>query len=410
MKILNVNKFYYLKGGCETYYFSLTELLKQNGINVVPFSLKHEKNFQTKYEKFFIDPIDYTNPTLKQKFIYASKIIYSIEARRKIKKLLHYERPDIAHIHIFQHQISPSILPVLRKQRIPVVHTVHDLKILCPNYKMLIGNKICERCKNHKYINCLLNKCVKNSRLGSLVNTIEMYLHYWLKSYENNVDIFITPSKFFKQKFIEYGFQSKKIRYIPNYVDIENFEPNYNSQDYFIYLGRLSDEKGIQVLLEAMKNVKMSKLLIVGTGPLEDELKEIIQKNSLKNVELVGYKTGKELETIIKNCKFVVVPSICYENCPYSILEANAFGKPVVGSNIGGIPELIEDGITGLVFNPGDPRDLAEKLNFLLAAPDILPKMGKTARNRVEKHHNKDLHFKILNTIYDELLGIKKTF
>jgi glycosyltransferase involved in cell wall biosynthesis len=404
MKVLNINKFYYYKGGSETYFFSLSELLEQNGIEVIPFSLKDKKNIETKYDRFFLNPIDYTNPSFKQKIVYAGKIIYSWEARRKLTELLSHVKPDIAHLHIFQHQISPSILSVLKNQSIPVVYTAHDLKVLCPNYKMLSKKVVCEKCKNHKYINCFLNKCVKESKLGSLVNTIEMYVHHWLQSYEKYVDVIITPSRFFQQKFIEYGFSPQKVRYVPNFLDTQKFKPQYTYKNYFIFMGRLSEEKGILTLLEAMKFVRKSKLIIVGIGPLEEQVKREIKNRFLDNVESVGFKTGAELEEIAQYCQFLVMPSLCYENSPYSVLEANAYGKPVIGANIGGIPELIDDKKSGLLFKPGDADDLAEKLNFMLENPNNISMMGTAARNRIEKCHDKEGHFHQIMSVYQELL------
>jgi glycosyltransferase involved in cell wall biosynthesis len=404
MKVLNVNKFYYLKGGAETYYFSLTDLLEEHGMEVVPFSLKHERNFQTEYNRFFIEPVDFANLTLWEKFIWAGKIIYSFEARKKLEMLLDQGKPDVAHLHLIYHQISPSILQVFKKRNIPVVKTVHDVKLLCPNYKMLSGNIICEKCKGHKYINCLFNKCIKDSTMGSLVVTMEMYIHHWLSSYQKNVDIFITPSKFLMQMFIEYGYPAQKMRYLPNYMDASKIQPHYESGDYFLYLGRLSEEKGILTLIEAMKNLKEGKLIVAGTGPLETQIKEDVMASGLKNVDLVGFKTGAELEKLIAEAQFVVVPSICYENCPYSILEAYAFGKPVIGANIGGIPELITSGETGFFFESGNSVELAEKITQMLNHKEFLCEMGKAARLRVETNHGKEQHFQELEKIYQELL------
>ena len=403
MKILAVNKFYYMKGGSEAYYFSLNNLLIENGHDIIPFSMKDEKNLTNKYEEYFIENINYTNMNLKTKIINSAKIVYSVEAYNKIRRIIKDTKPDLAHLHIFQHQLSPSIIQALRKEGIPIISTVHDLKVICPNYRMLNSKGICEDCKGDKYYNCFANSCAKGSKLNSLVNMFEAYLHKYLKSY-SFVDKYICPSEFFRKKFIEFGIPENKLVYIPNFIDIKQCEPCYDSKDYFVYIGRLSEEKGINTLVQAMKKVKEAKLYILGTGPLEESLRMQVMDYKLDNIEFLGYKTGKELEHIIKSSKFVVLPSVVYENCPMSVIEAMAYGKAVVGSNRGGIPELIEDEITGLIFNAGDEEDLASKINYLINNPVKSVTMGKEGRVRAEKLYDRDMHYEKINELYKSIL------
>lgn len=252
MKILNINKFYYRKGGSEAYYFALADLLRENNHEVIPFSMKDEKNYNTEYDKYFIENISYENMGIKEKIINGVKLIYSVEAKNKVKNIVNDCNPDIAHLHIFQHQLSPSILKEIKKNGTYIVNTVHDLKVICPNYRMLNNEEICEKCKDNKFINCFKSKCVKGSTVNSLLYTIEAYTHRILKSYDY-VDKFICPSKFFRDKFIEFGVPEDKVVYIPNFVDTSKIEPSYEFEDYFVYFGRLSDEKGIKTLIESMK-------------------------------------------------------------------------------------------------------------------------------------------------------------
>jgi len=403
MKILAVNKFYYLKGGSEAYYFSLNNLLIEKGHVIIPFSMKDEKNLSNSYEEYFIENINYADMDLKTKIINSAKIVYSFEAHNKIRRIIRETKPDIAHLHIFQHQLSPSIIHALRKEGVPIVNTVHDLKVICPNYKMLNSKGICEECKGGKYYNCFVNSCAKGSKLNSLVNMLEAYLHQYLKSY-SYVDKYVCPSEFFKKKFIEFGIPENKVVCIPNFIDIKKFEPSYDSKDYFLYMGRLTEEKGIMTLIKAMEKVKELKLYILGAGPLEENLRKQVNDSKLENIEFLGYKTGKELEYIIRNSKFVVLPSELYENCPMSVIEAMAYGKAVVGSNIGGIPELIEDEITGLIFNAGDEIDLANKINCLINNPEKSVNMGKEGRLRAEKLYDKDKHYEKIDEIYKSIL------
>lgn len=407
MKILNINKFYYRKGGSEAYYFALADLLRENNHEVIPFSMKDNKNYETKYSKYFVENISYENMGIKEKAVNGAKLIYSVEAKKKVKNIVNDNTPDIAHLHIFQHQLSPSILKEIKKSGTYVVNTVHDLKVICPNYKMLNEGEICEKCKSDKFINCLKSKCIKGSTVNSMLNTIEAYTHRILKSYDY-VDKFICPSEFYMNKFIEFGIPKEKVVHIPNFVDVSKFNPNYEHEDYFVYFGRLSEEKGINTLIKSMKYVNKSKLIIVGTGPIEKELKEFVVKENIKNVEFVGFKTGNELENIIKQSRFIVIPSEWYENAPMSIIEAMAYGKAVLGSNIGGIPEFIEDNHTGMIFKTKDEIDLANKINYLIDQENQTIEMGKNARIRAEKLYDKTVHYEKIMDLYNEVMNSGK--
>ena len=407
MKILNINKFYYRKGGSEAYYFALADLLRENNHEVIPFSMKDNKNYETKYSKYFIENISYENMGIKEKAINGAKLIYSFEAKKKVKNIVNDNTPDIAHLHIFQHQLSPSILKEIKKSGTYVVNTVHDLKVICPNYKMLNDGEICEKCKSDKFINCFKSKCIKGSTVNSMLNTIEAYTHRILKSYDY-VDKFICPSEFYMNKFIEFGIPKEKVVHIPNFVDVSKFNPNYEHEDYFVYFGRLSEEKGINTLIKSMKYVNKSKLIIVGTGPIEKELKEFVVKENIKDVEFVGFKTGNELENIIKQSRFIVIPSEWYENAPMSIIEAMAYGKAVLGSNIGGIPEFIEDNHTGMIFKTKDEIDLANKINYLIDQENQTIEMGKNARIRAEKLYDKTVHYEKIMDLYNQVMNSGK--
>ncbi len=405
MKILAVNKFYYIKGGSETYFFGLKDILEENGHEVIPFSMKDEKNYETEYEKYFIKNINYEKMSVFKKIINATKIIYNFDAKKNITRLIDATNPEIAHLHIFQHQLSPSILYPLKKSNIPIVYTMHDLKPVCLNYKMLNSNKICEECKEKNYYKCFTNKCVKGSKMASLVNVIEGYFHEFFGSYDL-IDKFITPSNFYRDKLIEFGIPMDKIVHVPNFVDTSKFQPKYEYEEYFIYIGRLSEEKGIHTLIKAMKYVNKSKLLIVGTGPLENQLKEFVKKEKISNIDFCGFKTGTELEQIIQKCRFMVIPSEWYENGPMSMLECMAYGKAIIGSDIGGIPELLayENGIT---FECGNERDLSKKILYLLADANKCILMGKRGRKAVENYYSSNVHLYKLNRIYYDLFSSK---
>jgi len=400
MKIFLINKFLFPKGGDAISTLTTGELLKKKGHEVYFWGMKHPKNPKYEFEELFIDYIDYYKSMgFVEKLKIASKILYSFEAKKKIDPLLNKIKPDIIHLNNFAHQISPSILDVIKKYKIPTVMTMHDYKLVCPAYSMLSKGKPCEKCKNGRYYYCFLNKCTKNSYFKSLINTLEMYLHHKFLRIYNKIDIFIAPSRFMLNKVKEMGFKGE-IVYLPNFVNLEEFEPNYNwEENSIVYVGRLSFEKGIKTLIEAVKGLNVG-LKIIGNGPLRQESEEKVKNENIKNVKFLGFKKGKELKEEIKKAMFTVLPSECYENNPRSVIESFALGKPVVGARIGGIPELVIDHETGMTFEPGDTEDLREKIGFMLNNKDIIEKMGKNARNFVKEIFNPDSHYKKLVKSY----------
>lgn len=405
MKILQINKFFYLKGGSETYFFSLSDLLKQHGHEVIFFSIKDEKNFDSEYSDFFINNIDFRKREGAIKdFKKLGHSLYSLEAKRKLESLIKKYKPDVAHLHNVAHHFSPSILSVLKKHNIPVIQTLHDYQLICPNFKLFTKGAVCERCYKHKYYQAILHKCVHNAYLPSIWGAFEMYVHKALQIYENVLYYYVSPSEFLAKKLEKWGYNKDKIKVLNNFIDLTRISPNYNNQGYILYFGRLAQEKGILTLLEAIKGLPEIKLKVVGIGPEEAELKDYLKKEDLKNVEFLGFKKGKELETLISNCAFVVMPSIWYENYPYSILESFAYGKPVIGSDLGGIPEMVLDNKTGLIFPAGDAKALKEKIERFYNSQELIAQMGKRARQFVEDNNNPEKHYQDLIKIYQEIL------
>jgi len=218
------------------------------------------------------------------------------------------------------------------------------------------------------------------------------------------VDMFICPSNFIKNKMIDFGMPENRTIHIPNFIDVNKFNPTYENEDYFLYFGRLSEEKGLKTLLKAMKHVRTSKLIIVGTGPIEEELHNMITSLKLENVEMAGFKSGEELLKIVKKSRFSIIPSECYENCPLSVLEAMALGKAVVGANIGGIPELIDNYSTGLIFESGNEESLSKKINLLLKDPLVAVEMGVNSRRKIEEEYNEKQHYHRILQLYSKVL------
>ncbi len=415
MKILMIDKFYFIQGGVERYYFELTDILGARGHVIIPFSMKHEKNFDTEFSRYFVDYIEYSkNFFLKNPIkgmLAFFRMIYSLQAKKRLELLIRETKPDIAHIHMIDHQLSPSILDVLNEYEIPVLQTVHQYKLVCPSYLFFNNRKkqICEKCLDGHFYHPIVERCHKNSALVGLMLAIESTIHKKLHLYEKNIDIFHVPSTFMGNKLKQGGVNKNKIEHLFYSIIINDYLPEYESDDYFVYCGRLSIEKGVMTLLKAMKKITSSKLIIIGDGPQRKELETFVSKNNLNNVVFVGYKSGSELKTLISRSKFLVLPSECYDNSPLSIYESFALGKPVIGSHIGGIPELINNEHCGLVFEPGNSEMLIEKINYLLKSKQRIVDLGKRARQRAEQEFSPDVHYQKLIEKYNRLL-LKKEF
>lgn len=357
MKILLINNFHYHKGGSETVYFNNARLLQEIGHEVVSFSVNREENESSHFAKYFI------KDTAKMSKVNGLiKYFYNREAARNIERLILEEKPDIAHAHLMWGCTAPAIFGVLKKYHIPLVHTVHDYRMVCPAYTFMTQGKICEECQGRKFYKCAKNRCSKGSLLMSAVMAMEMYFRNVFFSPVKNIQGLIYVSKFAKNIHEKYS---------PNFDNFDNMVL-YNSTaksikgekgrgDYFLYYGRLSYEKGIDKLIDAAKELPWMKLKIVGTGPIENELKSRVGISS--RIEFLGYKKGQELYDIVGNAQFVVVPSQWYENNPMTIVEAYSFGTPVIGSDLGGIPEIIKNGSTGFIFKHDSRDSLIHALN-----------------------------------------------
>lgn len=403
MKLVFANNYFYLRGGSEKVFFDEIKMLVKYGHKVAPFTRYFEKNIASEYSKFFPPHFDYENVSqLSKKITSGVKLIYSYECRNKFNELLNIFKPDVIHTHNIYGRLTSSIIDAAGKKCIPVVMTLHDLKMICPSYLMLLNGKICEKCKGGNFYHCIVKKCHKGRLLPSLIYTIESYINTVFKKYDW-VRFFICPSKFLLEKHVEAGIPEERLLYIPNSIKIEVFEPNYTKGNYILFVGRLSKEKGIIALLKATKEIKVP-VWIIGEGPMRKEYEDYVNENNITNIVFKGYKSGEELRNIFKSAAFLVFPSECYENAPMTILEAFAYGKPVIGANIGGIPEMVIENETGLLFNPGDYRELREKINFLLSNPSLVTQMGKNAREKVEKEFNEEIHYQKLIEVYERIL------
>ena len=409
MKILMCNSFYYLRAGAERCFLDLSRLLEANGHEVIPFSMQHDRNLPSPYADYFISYVNYpelmrNSTSLVDRAKIVERVIYSRESHRKIEELIAATSPDIAHIHGIGAETSPSILPAIKEAGIPIVQTLHDYRLLCPQISFVSHGEICERCKGHRYYNVVLRRCKRDSVSASIVAGLEITAHKAMQIYEKNVDQFIAPSQFLMAKFREHGF-TRPIVHLPNFVDLEQFQPCYESEGYAVHYGRLVTEKGVMTLLEAMRNLPDLHLYIAGSGDAEAEMKAFIARHGLANVTMLGHLSSDELIPLVQRAAFSIVPSEWYENYSMSVIESLACGTPVVGSRIGGIPEQVVDGKNGLLFEMGSAESLSEKIRYMVQNPEEALRMGREARAMVEKVNDPNKHYEQTMQIYESVLS-----
>jgi glycosyltransferase involved in cell wall biosynthesis len=390
MRILQVNRYFWPCAGPERYMLELAALLERQGHSLCFFAMQHRRNLSSECSRFFVSPIEYAGTSGWYKLRTApraiGKTLYSWESKRKLRALLAEKRPHLAHLHGISRHISPSILHVLGRLQVPTVQTVHNAEFICPAKHLFIEHRqeICERCLGGGYHHAVLNRCVQNSRAASLLAAAAQYVHRRSRIFENNVDLFIAPSRFLAGKLAAGGIPAGKIRHLPNYLDLDSYAADGQIGRYGLFLGRLSPEKGLTTLLEAAGMAREVSLVIAGEGPLRGALEERIQRQSLHHVTLAGHRQGAQLHDLIRGAAFVVLPSECYENSPMAIYEAGALARPVVASDIGGVPELVCHGDNGLLFPPGNAEQLADSMRRLHADPPRCREMGRRNREHLE--------------------------
>lgn len=405
MKILFLNNFYYPRGGSEKVLFEEMRLLREAGHETAVFCRAHDKNERAQFEEFFPPPIDTERMGLSLTSLGAVKeLIYSNAARRGVCEVIKRFRPDLAHAHNIYGRLSLSVLDELKSAGVPVVMTLHDLKLLCPSYLMLRNGVVCERCKGKRFHNAVLTRCHKGSSPASFVYALESWINHIFGKY-NSVNRFITPSRFLRDKCLEYGWDIGKFTFIPNFIDCSEMRVCRAECEYLLYIGRLSREKGVGTLLKAYRRLERPiPLVIVGEGPERVVLQREAVDAGLQ-VTFTGYLSGGVLKDALNGAKGVVMPSEWYENAPLSLLEAFAAGKPVIGARIGGIPEMIEEGVNGFLFEPGNTNDLAEMIRRLLTlSPERVARMGRSARSKVEESFTGKRHLEDLLKLYREAL------
>jgi glycosyltransferase involved in cell wall biosynthesis len=406
MRVLMINKFLFPKGGDAICTLETGRLLEQKGHEVFFWGMDDPRNPELPLKELFVRNVDYHQPGgVVSRLRMAADLLYSFEAKSKLESVLAAVKPDVVHLHNYAHQISPSILHTIRKHGIPAVATMHDAKLVCTSYLLRCGGRVCDACRHGKYFQCVVKRCVKFSWSKSLLGAAEMYLHHDVLGIYDIIANHIAPSLFLKKKIEEMGFRGD-IVHLPNFIDTAAYRPQYGARSRsVVYVGRLSEEKGLFTLLDAAGQIGDVAVKIIGEGPLMPALRRRVAEGGLQHVSFLGYRTGEDLLREIAANAVVVLPSECHENNPRAVLEAFALGKPVIGSRLGGIPELVIDGVTGLTFTAGDAGDLSLKISSLIDSPAAVMRWGRNARKLVEEKFNSEVYYQGLMRIYAAARG-----
>lgn len=392
MRILIANKFYYNRGGDCIASMALEKLLKDKGHDVAFFSMQYAQNFESEWELYFPSEVCFQTSGWKGKAKALTRILSSKEVRRKFTSLLDQFKPDVVHLNNIHSQLSPIIGEIAHRRNIKVVWTMHDYKLICPNYKCLHNGKVCSLCvKDRNPIHVLKTKCMKGSFAASTMAYLEA-LVWNANRLERNTDCFIAPSHFLADLMIKGGFPSDKINVVPNFINHELPSGLPEKEDYYVYIGRLSEEKGLHTLLQVAESLPY-ELHIVGDGPLKGML-----PNCSSHIQFLGFKNWNQLVPIAQKAKFLVVPSEWYEVFGLSNIEAQCLGTPVLGADIGGIPETIDVPSCGMLFEAGNKIDLEDKIKLMFERSFNYKRIAEVAKERFSA----DNYYKEIIKIYEQ--------
>lgn len=397
MRILEINKFLHHNGGSETYIFKLGEAFEQHGHEVQYFGMEHKGRCVGNRINAYTNDMDFHGGSKLSKLTYPLKTIYSSEARKKLRLVLDDFRPDVCHLNNFNYQLTPSIILEIVKWRketgknCKIVFTAHDYQLVCPNHMLNnpYTHQNCEKCLSGHFLNCMKGKCIHGSLAKSIIGMIEAEFWKWNGAYRY-IDTMICCSEFMKSKMDSNLLFAAKTVSMHNFIDTVEGK-DVQKKDYVLYFGRFSEEKGIGTLSMICKELPDVNFVFAGTGPLEDNIKGV------SNIKNVGFQKGKTLEKLIREARFSIYPSEWYENCPFSVMESQMYGTPVLGANIGGIPELIQVGKTGELFESGNGADLKAKIRKLWDDKELC---GKYSENC------KDINFNTVDEYYEKIIKV----
>jgi glycosyltransferase involved in cell wall biosynthesis len=403
MRVLQVNKFLYGSAGAETVMFRTADLLRSHGHEVSFFGMQDPRNVPCAESEYFPSGRYYNGEFgLIRRARDAASSIYSLEARRALRRLLRARRPDVAHLHNVYHQLTLSVVDELAAQGVPMVMTLHDYKPVCPSYVLYTENAPCHRCVTSHPGHAIAHRCIKGSRAASAIGAAEALLTRTRKLYER-IDAFLSPSRFLAKVMVEGGLPAERMHVIPNFVADEQFgEPGarqITDPPMVLFVGRLEEVKGVRVLLEAARAVAPEvEVIVVGHGPLEAEVQQAEREGI---VRFLGRRDWDEIAELMDRARALVVPSLWEENCPMVVLESGARSCPVIAADLGGLQEMVDHRTDGLLFPAGDHDQLAAGINLLALDPSLCLEMSESRRHRTTDHYSAGPYYPRLLEIYD---------
>jgi glycosyltransferase involved in cell wall biosynthesis len=404
MRVLHVHKFLFRAGGSDAYVQDVADLQRATGDEVAFFGMQHPDNIPTGYESHYPSYVafDPPPPTLPGKVRAGARMLWSRSARIGIDAVIEEFRPDIAHLHGIYHQLSPSVLRPLKRHRVPTVMTLHDYKLACPTYRFLDHGRVCEACIGGKFHHAVLRRCRDGSLTASAMLAGELALHTLLGAY-SAVNLFLCPSRFMVSKMSEAGVYPDRLRHLPLFSDVAGLTPKEGLGGAILYAGRLSEEKGVDVLIRAAGLLEAGSVVeVAGDGPQAAGLRQLADEVAPGRVRFLGWLGKHDLHRVLRAASVLVLPARWYENQPISILEALGSGVPVLTTTLGGAPELIDHGVDGLLVPPDDSEALASALRGLVADPERAAAMGRAGRRKVERDFAPANHLAGLRHLYEE--------
>ncbi len=401
MRILNAGHHYHVRGGSDRCMLRLGELLEAQGHTVVPFASQHPENRPSKWDEYFPPGVDTQDPSLGD----AARFVYSPEARRQMERLLEDGGPfDLAHLHIYYGQLTASILKPLVEADVPIVQTLHEYKLTCPVHSHLSQGEICEACAGHAFWRALPRRCNEGSLARTALSVLEASVSRALGD-AHHIDHFIAVSDFLREKMIEYDVAAPDdITTVHNFVDPGRFEPSQQRGEHVLYFGRIAPEKGLRTLIDAAAPLTDLPVRIAGTGEQREALESEVARRGLDHFEFVGVRNGADLWDLVRGSICTLLPSEWYENCPMAVLESLACARPVIGADIGGIPELVDDSVDGRLFPSGDVESLREALVWMQTHRGDAVEMGRRGREKVEDRFSPEQHYRQVREVYAEVL------
>ena len=338
-----------------------------------------------------------------QKALLALDTVYSRRTEREITEVVERFRPDIAYVHNVFPLISPSLYHVLHRLRVPSVHMIHDFRLWCPNSRFYVNNQPCHRCQQGNYWPAVQNRCVQGNAGYSALYASSLYVNRKL-GFTKKIGGYICLTEFAEKLLLQSQVPQEKIHICPNHIDTSAFTPQYGGGRYVLYLGGLYRDKGVMTVVKAFAKLPHIPVKFVGAGDAEQEMRDYIQQHQLSNVEIVGFRDGQEKLEYLRNSMFTICATHCYETFGLVVLEAYASGKPVVASAMGALPYIVDHQKTGLLFEPQNSDDLAEKVRWLYERPQEIDSMGRAARELVERKYDTRLRYAALHNIFEDVI------